>query len=50
MDMLWLLLTWIALGLGVARLFGEAAATMSAERPDEDPAPGEAGCAEDLFA
>lgn len=48
--MLWLFLTWIALGLGAAYFFGEAADTMRTDYGDRDPAPGGEGFKEDLLA
>ncbi|BAU47045.1 hypothetical protein SVA_0464 [Sulfurifustis variabilis] len=48
--MLWLLLTWIALGLVAACLFGETAGTMREDHRDDDSAPAEEGYEENLLA
>jgi hypothetical protein len=48
--MLWFVLSWIAIGLGVAYFFGEAAETMRTDHGDEDPAPAGEGFKEDLLA
>lgn len=48
--MLWLLLTWIALGLGAACLFGGAAETMRRDQSDDDPSLAEKDYSENLLA
>lgn len=50
MDMLWLLLAWIALGLAIACLFGETAATLREDRGHDDRASAEDACQENLLA